>query len=290
MKRKGVRRLFRLPVVTRSRTESDVEAEMRAHVEHRIEALVRRGYTLEEARAEAERRLGGAARHEQLKREGWRRDRQLSWVETARSLGADVRYAARSLLRERGYAAVAVVTLGLGIGAGATMFGVLDRLLLRGPDHLVEAEALKRVLVTYQPGPAQAERTFALLNYPDLHALREGVDGFEALGGYMTEPVTLGAGPEARRVERTATTAGFLEMLGARPHLGRFHAAAEDRPPAGERVAVLGHELWRSEFGGRADVLGETVDLSGSRYTVIGVAPPGLTGSRSGRPVGTPTT
>jgi predicted permease len=276
--RKGVRRLFRLPVVARDRSEADVDAELRAHLESRVEALVRRGYTPEAARAEAERRLGGLAARERLKREGWRRDRRLSWLETVRSFVGDIGYAGRSLMREPGYAAVIVITLGLGIGASATMFGVLDRLLLRAPEHVVDADTLRRVYVTYRPDPVQEERTYGLLNHPELRTLREEVDAFEAIGGYMTQDGTIGRGPEAREVSLRATTAGFLEMLGARPHLGRFYAAEEDAPPAGEKVAVLGHDLWRTQFGGRPDVLGEVVNLSGTSYTVIGVAPPGFTG------------
>jgi predicted permease len=279
MTRAGVRRLFRLPVLDRGRTEAEVEAELRAHVEHRVEALVRRGWMPAAARAEAERRLGDPAARARLAREAWGRDRRLSLRERLGSAADDVAYTARSLRREGGYAAVVVLTLALGIGANATMFGVVDRLLLRQPAHISEPETLRRVYIAYRPDPAQEERTASLLNFPELRTLRESVAGFAALGGYMERTTTLGIGPEAREVELRAATAGFLEMLGARPALGRFHGAAEDAPPAGERVVVLGDELWWSEFGGRPDVLGETVDLGGTRFTVIGVAPPGLTGA-----------
>jgi predicted permease len=279
--RKGVRRWFRLPVLDRARTEQDVDAELSAHLEHRIERLVASGLTPAEARAEAERRLGGfAAARARLAREAWRRDRRLSRRERLRSVGDDVRYAARSVLRERGYAAVVVVTLALGIGANATMFGVLDRLLLSAPAHVVDADELQRVYGRYVPTPAEGERTYAGHNYPTLAALRERVDAFAAIGGYMARQATLGSGPAAREIELRAVTAGFLEMLGARPQLGRFMVEAEDVPPDGTHVVVLGDALWRAAFGARHDVLGETVELAGRRHTVIGVAPPGLTGTQ----------
>jgi predicted permease len=273
------RRWLRLPAVDALRSAEDVEAELASHVAWRMERLMAEGLSESEARAEAERRLGGlAAARDRLLREARVRDARLTRRERFRDLLGDARYATRSVLRERGWAAVVIATLALGIGANATMFGLLDRLLLSGPAHVEAPAELYRFYQVYQSDPESPANTFAPTNYPTLVAFREGVPSVAGVSGYTSRGLTLGAGVAARRVEVGAVSAGFFELLGVRPVIGRFFDASEDAPPAGERVIVLSHGLWQGEFGGGDDVLGAQVVLSGDAYTVIGVAPPGFTG------------
>lgn len=272
------RRWFRLPVHDPALSERDVDAELAAHVDARVERLVASGMSEPEARAEAERRLGGPPGRYTLKREAWERDARLSLLERLRSVLDDVRYAARSVSRERGYALVVVLTLALGIGANATMFGLLDRLLLSGPAHVVEPEQLYRFYANVLPEHNPELQTFSQLNGPLLAAFREHVTSVEHVSGYLSQQLTLGAGEAARELEVGAVSASFFPLLGVRPAAGRFFGEDEDVPTDGARVVVVSHAFWQRDLGGRMEALGESLLLSGRPYTVIGVAPPGFTG------------
>jgi predicted permease len=279
MKRRGVRSWFRLPVTDRVLTEADVDAELASHIEERVERLVARGMPESEARAEAERRLGGLVHaRSALVREAWDRDVRLSLMERLGAWVEDARYAARSVFRERGYATVVIVTLALGIGANATMFGVLDRLLLSGPAHVEAPDELYRFYTNSRNPVTGDVSTWQALNGPALMAFREGVASLEHISGYMSQTLTLGAGAEARQLDVGAVSASFFELVGVRPVLGRFFDESEDGTGAGEPVIVLGHGVWQRDFGGRTDILGGSLELSGRSYTIIGVAPPGFTG------------
>jgi predicted permease len=278
MERRGVRRWFRLPVREPARTEEDVETELSTHLDERIEQLMARGMTAAEARAEAERRLGGVAHARyRLIREAWDRDRRLTLLDRAREWRDDLRYAARSVLRERGFALIVIVTLALGIGANATMFGIVDRLLLSGPAHVEAPEQLQRFYITVQYD-GRDPSTWAALHYPALEAFRERVPSVQHASGYIEDRRVLGSGLDSREIVLGAVTASYFEMAGVRPVLGRFFTETEDRPPAGEHVIVLSHELWQTQLGGRLDVIGATMELSGTAYTITGVAPPNFTG------------
>jgi predicted permease len=273
------RRWLRLRFRDRERAEADVDAELSLHIAERMEQLMARGLTAAEARAEAERRLGGVVHaRARLVREAWERDRRLSLLDRAREWGDDVRYAARTVTRERGYAAVIIVTLALGIGANATMFGLVDRLLLSGPAHVEAADELYRFYINIRYDRMEGVQTFAPLNYPALRAFREGVPSVREVSAYMSERRVVGSGIDARQIELGAVTASFFRLTGVRPVVGRVFGDSEDAVPQGAAVVVLGYELWQTQFGGRPDVVGEDLELSGVPHTIIGVAPRGFTG------------
>jgi predicted permease len=197
---------------------------------------------------------------------------RLEWVWVVRSAFLQT---IRTMRRHPGYALGVILTLGLGVGANAAMFRILDRLLFQPPMHVVDHEQVKRVIV---------ERTlfgmFGRVNeisYPDFDDLRKH-DGFTAVAPYReSAEATLGSGPEATRVRRAQVGYEFFPLLGARPTLGRFYGAEEDREGV-ERTAVISHEYWRRAFGGSPMVLGNTLEITGRPYTIIGVAPRGFTG------------
>lgn len=279
MMRRSVRRWFRLPVSDAARTLEDVDAELAAHIEERVEQLMAAGMREQEARTEAERRLGGVDRARQrLLEDASERNAALSLREAMRSWVEDVRYATRAVFRVPAYAAVVIATLALGIGANATMFGVVDRLLLIGPAHVMEPENLFRFYVNIQYDENSDMETFAPLHGGALTAFREGVSSMDHVSGYTTWSLTLGSGTAARPLEVGAVSASLFPLLGVEPLVGRFFDEEDEQPPSGRRVVVLSHSIWQSEFGGRRDATGETLDLSGHRYTIIGVAPPGFTG------------
>ena len=190
-------------------------------------------------------------------------------------LRLDLRYAARSLGRNPGFTAVAVLCLALGIGANATTFGVVDALLFRAPPHVRDVERVVRIYFgSRSKGPGQSSTT-NLPNYTDI----AGASGaFSDVAAYYTTHTSLGRGSEAQQVSASLVSASFFRLLDVRPAIGRFFTAGEDSSGAA-RVAVLGYGLWKRAFAGSRSVLGRTLWIGGGFYTVVGVAPDWFTGA-----------
>ena len=260
-----LRALFR-----RAELEREMDEELRHHLEMEREELARNGLSAEEARRQALVAFGGVERTKEDAREA----RGFPWLE---DLAQDTRYAVRGLARTPGFTVAVVVTLALAIGANATMFGIVDRLLLRGPEHVRDAGRVRRVYaVGGFPGePVDTGSLFAYVTYTDL---REGTAGLMSVAAYSYRQIDGGRGRDARRLRAVYATQDFFALLGAEPALGRFFRADEDRPPSGERVAVLDYGFWRREYGGDPGVIGRQIDLRGAGYTVVGIAPRGFTG------------
>ena len=275
MIRPGIRRLFRLP----GRPPAEVDDEMRLHLELRAEQLEREGLEPEAARAEARRRFGDLeAARRMMRGEARHAHRRLRASEWAGALLDDARHAARALAREPGLTALVAVMLALGIGVNAAMFGVIDRLLLRGPAAVHEPGRLRRLYMTARV-PGIGEFTGSTLGWVWYDRVRGAVPALEGVAASSVTEATFGERQEARQVRMGAATADFFPLLGVRPALGRFYGAWEDRPPVGARVVVLGDAFWRRELGGDAGAVGREVTLNGERFQVIGVAPPGFTGT-----------
>ncbi|HEX8149356.1 MAG TPA: ABC transporter permease [Pyrinomonadaceae bacterium] len=185
-----------------------------------------------------------------------------------RTLLQDVRYAARTLSRQPGFAAVAVLTLALGIGANTAIFSVIDAALLRSlpyrePGRLVHLWESKR--------SRDFEQREA--SYPDFLDWRaQGPEVFDGLAGYTGRPFALADAGEATRTRGAAVTANFFDLLGVNAAAGRTFVAGEDGPEA-RRVVVISHGLWRRRFGGERSAVGREVTLDGHAYTVVGVLP-----------------
>lgn len=198
---------------------------------------------------------------------------------------SDLRYALRTLARSPGLVAVAVLTLALGLGANAAIFGVLDAALFR-PLLYPDADRLVTVHIAIrQDGPSppggqgagfDAERF--PWSYPKFAAFRRGVVSYEALAAYGSSSINLITpdGPERLQVE--LVSAPYFDLLGVRAVIGRGFTADEDAAPNAAPVVVLGHQLWRARFGGDSATLGQTVRLNGYPLTVVGVMPPGFAG------------
>jgi predicted permease len=250
------------------------------HIEMRVRDLMSRGLSENEARAEAERRFGGLDRaRATLQRSAEHRERTMSVGEWLEGWRQDIRYSSRSLRRDPLLALVVVLTLGLGIGANATMFGIVDQLLLRGPAHIEAPERVQRVYVTWQPLTGGGEpTTSARLGYVASAVLREGTDVFEDIAVYNHRAVRLGRGESAEEATVGYATSNLFPLLGVRPALGRFFGPEDDRPDAPERVAVLEYAHWQAHHGATADVLGRTLVVNDEEFTIIGVAPRGFTG------------
>ena len=193
------------------------------------------------------------------------------------TLLADLRYALRTLARSPGLSLAAVLTLGLGIGANTAMFGVVDRLFFRPPAHVVDPDRVVRLYVTWSR-PQWGTSTTSIGTYPRYQDFRDHARSLAAVAAYGDGNFSLGLGPQAERIKGKLVTASFFSLLGVRPLLGRFFAADEDRLGNPAHVAVLSREFWKRRYGDDRAVLGKTLQLGRSGYTVIGVAPHGFSG------------
>ena len=280
MIRPGIRRLFRLALRRREVVALDVEEEIRTHLELRADELMRQGYPPEAARAEALRRFGALdAARRTLEQTAIQREQAMKSREAWDTLRQDIRYAARGLRREPLFTAFVVTTLALGIGANAAMFGVVDRLLLRGPEHLVDPSRVMRVYARIQP-PGMDEVTRSTFGYVTYDLLRRNTHSFAGVAAYSVSlnNATFGRGTDAELLTVGSATWDLFPLLGVRPALGHFFTAEEDRTTGAEHVVVLGDGLWRRAFGADRSVVGRTVTLSDEVYTIVGVAPAGFTG------------
>jgi len=189
----------------------------------------------------------------------------------------DLRYALRSFARSPALVAAAVVCLALGIGANATIFGVVDTLLFRPPPHVLDPERVVRLYFRRRLPPF-GTTTSSITGYPLYTLIRESARSFDALAAYTySQKASLGRGVDARRVRVVLASASYFPLLGVRPALGRFYLADEDRPD-GPAVVVLGYGFWRASFQNDSGILGRQLQLGRSSYTVVGVAPERFTG------------
>ena len=207
----------------------------------------------------------------------WRSGPGRRWPERAMDvLLQDLRFAARSLARSPGLSLAAILTLGLGVGANSAMFGVVDRLFFRPPAHVVDPDRVVRVNVT-KTQPPFGTSTYSIATFPRFADFRDHARTLSSVAAYAGSGFSLGRGTGAQRVNGELVTASFFSLLGVQPERGRFFTAEEDRK-GGARVAVLSHEFWQRQFAAAPDVLGKTLHLNASVYTIVGVAPREFTG------------
>lgn len=278
MIRPGIRRLFRLAVRRRDLEARETEDEIALHLSLRTEQLIQQGLTPEAAHAEAIRRFGSAATLQGLRRRANRKERTMRFRESIEGLWQDIRYAARGFGREPVFVGFIVLTMALGIGANAAMYGVVDRLLLRGPAEVRDPGRVMRFLFRAR-SPRYGEVSWSTLPYAAYDAIREATRSFEGVAAYTVSTGTLvGAGADAELMPAGWVTAGFFPLLGAKPVLGRVFTPAEDQVADPQRVALLGYGLWQRRFGGDPGVIGRTVTVNESAYRILGVMPRGFTG------------
>lgn len=184
------------------------------------------------------------------------------------NLLADFRFAARTLLKNLGFAAVAVITLGLGIGANTAIFSVVNTSLLT-PLPYPEPE---EVLIFWETDPEFGDMSISWLNYQDW---RREVAALEEMAVYRRDRFNLTGAGEPEQVRVTMVSANLFDALSLSPMLGRGFTEAEDRP-GGDPVTVLSHGYWQRRFGADTGVVGTTIRLDDRSYHVVGVMPPEL--------------
>jgi predicted permease len=188
----------------------------------------------------------------------------------------DLRYALRGLRARPGFAAAVVLTLALGIGANAAIFSVVDRLLFRPPPMLSDPALTHRIYTssTYR-GEEFINGGIQYARYLDF---TKWTKSFARTAEVTNRELAVGVGAAAREMQVGVVSASFFGFFDAPPALGRYFSAQEDTPPDGTPVVVLSYAMWQTRYGGRSDVLGSTLQIGPTVYTVIGVAPKGFAG------------
>jgi putative ABC transport system permease protein len=262
--RSRIRALFR-----RDRIDDEMQLEIRSHLARAAEQLQQRGMSARAAAAQARREFGNVPLIEEEARDarGWRR---------VGDLVQDLRYVVRGLRHKPGFVVAVVSTLALGVGANATMFAIVDRLLFRTPPYLIAAERSHHIYFhRFMDGQEQLGQAYPYQRFLDL---TKATSTMEVMAAYAQRTLAVGSATDAEETLVAATSASFWRLFDARPQLGRFFTTEEDNETESARVAVLSHDYWQSRFGGSPDVVGATIIIAPARYTIIGVAPRGFVG------------
>ena len=279
MARHGVRRLFALKFRGKHRVEDEVDDELNAHLEFRVARLMQQGLSQADAERGARDRFGAFDEASALlKQSALKRERTMHWREWVDAVQQDTRLAVRQVWRAPGFALAVVLTLALGIGANAAMFGIVDRLLLRPPSGVVHPERIV-VLGARWTTERSGEVTQTSFPYHTYMSFRDGLTKASrvAMSTYPAS-VPIGRGGDAELVSGIQTNAAFFALAGATPALGRFFSGDDDREPVGQAVVVISYGLWQRRFGGDRSAIGQQLNLNNHAFTVIGVAPRGFSG------------
>ena len=189
----------------------------------------------------------------------------------AETLLKDIRYALRWMARSPGFSAVAILSLGLGVGVNTAMFSLVDSLLFR-PLPVSSPETLVDVFTTGGDGDE-----FATSSYQDFLDLKSQNTVFTDMMGYSPMMAPLSLGDRSRIALGQVVTSNHFSMLGIQPFLGRLLVPSDDEPGA-PRVVVVSHRMWQREFGSDPAIAGRTLTLRGLPYTIAGIAPASFTG------------
>lgn len=261
--RQLTRRLVNL--FRRGNTETEMAEEMRFHLDMRKEEKIEDGFSPEEASYAAQLKFGNIGAIQERAREvrGW------VWVEQSLQ---DLSYATRQLTKSPGFTAIAVLTLGLGLGVNATMFTCIRDYVLR---PVLRDQQLRLVSVHNQRDGGKSD--FRYFSYAEFSALREPSDIFSDIAAIYFRFDAVGRPDDLRRRLTAVASENYFSLLGIQPIRGRFFSIEESRPEAAIPVLVANFGLW-DRLGRPADFVGSTIRVNQRDYTVIGITPPGFGG------------
>jgi len=254
--------LKRLRAFTRhDELDRGLNAEVRFHIEMETEKNIRSGMSPDDARRAALRSFGSMEKHKEETRDA----RGVSWFE---NFVADLRYGARALFKRPGYALLAVLTLGLGIGANTAIFSVINGVLLKPLPY----EHGDRLVVLQQSAPlsGRANTGVAIAEYFDYR--ERAKDVFDGLVEYHQMSFDLINRGDPDRVNTGVVSANFFDLLGIKPVIGRTFIASDDVQGA-EAVLVLSYTYWQTRFGGDPNIVGQVFEMNDRPHRVIGVLP-----------------
>jgi putative ABC transport system permease protein len=260
----------------RRRWDEERARELQSYLEMETDENVARGLPPDEARAAAWRKLGDPMR---IREEIY----LMNTVGILDVLWQDLRYGARVLRLNPGFAAVAVLSLALGVGANSAIFQLLNAVRIRtlpvkDPSELVEVRIADRKAAT-----GRFTGRFPQLTNPLWEAVRDKAEGFSSLTAWGTSRFDLSDGGEARYAEGLWVSGAFFETLGVRPAAGRLLRPEDDVPGCASPGVVISHAFWRREFGGDASAVGRPLRLDGHPFPILGVAGAGFFGVEVGR-------
>jgi putative ABC transport system permease protein len=264
----------------KSNVKSDVDAELQFHFDARIDELMALGESPSAAHAKALDEFGDLGETRQaLHAIDARIAQRQSRLERLRGWRDDAAYGIRSLLRTPSVTITIIVTLALGLGMNAAMFSFLDQVFARLPAGVVRPESLRRLWFVQGVGEPQVPAFWPHFDYPGYRAVAEAVGDRARTTMYAgPDKSRLGGGENPPQAQVVFAGAGYFELLGIRPQVGRLLSADENRPGAGVNVAVVSDAYWHSAFGGDSSVIGRRLTIEKQPYTIVGVAQRDFTG------------
>jgi predicted permease len=236
-----------------------LEDEMRDHIERETEDNIARGLTPAEAHRLAMLKFGNVALVKEDTRRVWVR----AWLDEARQ---DLRYAARTLVKNRAFATAAVATLALAIGASTTMFSILNAVLLRPLPY----RAPERLAMLWTEDPTQNLREGRSALW-DAEQWRSQSQSFADMAVFDAIGVTLTGADGSEQIVGASISPNLLPVLGVQPVLGRSFSTGDAQPR--EREVLISHRFWHARFGGSSDAVGATIVLDGLPSRIVGVVP-----------------
>ena len=242
--------------------DADLAEELAFHREAIERDLIARGHPPGEARDAARRAMGNETRAREQSRGVW------LWP----SLDAtwqDARITVRGLLRHPVFALGVMLTFALGVGANAAMFSLIDRLMLRPPALMRDPASVHRVYLYRTSNGVESGTGGQYARNADI--ARWATTSFSDIAMHVTQQLAVGIGQDAHEMRIAIVSANFFGFFDAPPAAGRYFSASEDAPPSGSPVAVLSHAAWQTQYGGRQDAIGSTVQIGAVVYTIIGV-------------------
>ncbi len=245
--------------------KTEVDDELSFHIDAKVEELVARGWTREAARLEAKKRFGDFETVQQVCRQlGTENEKRAQRAEYFLGWRQDIVYGLRQLLARWPTSLLAILMLGIGIGAVAAVFSIVNAVILRPlpfphPDRIVTLSSTRQ-----GRDDEVTPRNFM--------SWKEGARSFTEVGALEPATITLSDAGNAEQIPAGPVTANFFSVFGVQPMLGRTFTLEEDRPPR-RHLVVLSHRLWMERFASDPNVLGRQIRLNRELYTVIGVMP-----------------
>jgi putative ABC transport system permease protein len=248
---------------SRSSVNREIDAELRSHIEMRVEDNLAIGMPPAEARRDAMLRFGNLTKtREQVS--------AVNAVLVVESISMDAHYAFRQLARSPGFAAATILTISLGVGASTAIFGVVNSVLVRPlsyphAERIVQTEKVTTTGLSYSA------------SIPLFLYWRDHSRTLQHLSAYSVLPVGFNLAERSmpERIPGLRVSADFFRVLGVAPQLGR-NFAKEDDEPGSQRVAILGESLWHRRYNNDREIVGKSIRIDGEPYTVIGVLPRGF--------------